>query len=49
MTGKHFFYVKHNDLIPSDRAIFDALNAATRYEELPSHYLAKITNRRDSP
>lgn len=37
-----FFHVKHDDLIPSDEAIFDI---ARDYPELPSHFYSKLLGR----
>lgn len=39
------FYIKHNELIPSDKPILDLLNPAYRYQELPSHFIAALTGR----
>lgn len=42
---KPTYYIKHDDLIASDQAIFDLLSPARKYQELPSHWIAKFLGR----
>ncbi len=49
MAEAPFFYIKHDELLPSDKPILDLLNPATRYRELPTHIIAALLGRKYTP